>query len=132
MTARPGAYSQMRIPDLAAGACVGMDPHLFDTELHREPTSAAKRACRRCPVRADCRDWATREGEVGMVWGGQARPGRWTATDPHLRTAVLERAGRGWSTARIADDLDVPRTVVSALRGGRHRERAVRGHPGPR
>ncbi len=118
---RPDGY--LRVPDLTAGACVTMDPDLFDTDLHREPTQEALEACRRCTVRDACLEWATREGEVGMVWAGQDRPGAWTGTTPQLRIAVLERARQGWTTARIADDLEVPRTVVSALRSADTRRR---------
>jgi WhiB family redox-sensing transcriptional regulator len=59
------------------GACRGEDPALFFAPSHIERKeerdsreAGAKSICHRCPVRADCLDYAidTREGHG--VWGG--------------------------------------------------------------
>ncbi|MEU1595363.1 WhiB family transcriptional regulator [Streptomyces sp. NPDC005708] len=59
---------------LRHAACVGEDPELFfpvgSTGPYLVETAAAKRVCRRCPVMAECLDWALRTGQTAGVWGG--------------------------------------------------------------
>ncbi|MER6128021.1 WhiB family transcriptional regulator [Streptomyces sp. NPDC001795] len=59
---------------LRYAACVGEDPELFfpvgTTGPAIEETAAAKRVCRRCPVTAECLDWALNSGQTAGVWGG--------------------------------------------------------------
>lgn len=69
-------------PSLEGAACVGWAP-LFDADVHGESHAAraarhgrARRICRRCPVRNDCRDAADAMPYkllsgvwAGIVWG---------------------------------------------------------------
>jgi WhiB family redox-sensing transcriptional regulator len=63
-------------PVLAAAACKGEDPELFfgpfaefvTTRQQRE--AKAKAICARCPVRAECLEFALGTGEAYGVWGG--------------------------------------------------------------
>jgi len=52
----------------------GVDPELFfplgDFGLSARPAAAAMAICARCPVRAECLDWALRVGEPAGIWGG--------------------------------------------------------------
>jgi WhiB family transcriptional regulator, redox-sensing transcriptional regulator len=52
----------------------GVDAELFFPVSESGPAlreiAAAKAICARCPVAADCRDWALRSGEVAGIWGG--------------------------------------------------------------
>lgn len=58
------------------GACRGESPSLFFAPDHESPhqrrlrESAAKAICSRCPVRAACRAYAVRTGELYGIWGG--------------------------------------------------------------
>jgi len=63
--ARPGEVSAWH--ELAA--CSETDPDAFFPELG-EPTAAAKRVCRSCPVRAECLQYALDNHERFGVWGG--------------------------------------------------------------
>jgi WhiB family redox-sensing transcriptional regulator len=57
-------------------ACLGADPELF----HSSPSdragggtrreARAKAVCARCPVRAECLDWATSRDIREGIWGG--------------------------------------------------------------
>ncbi|MEU4211761.1 WhiB family transcriptional regulator [Streptomyces sp. NPDC026206] len=55
-------------------ACTREDPELFFPVGTVGPAAQqqedAKQVCRRCPVRAQCLDWALRTGENCGVWGG--------------------------------------------------------------
>jgi WhiB family redox-sensing transcriptional regulator len=51
------------------GACRGADPSLFFPE-QGESVKEAKAVCARCPVRADCLDYAMENHEVVGIWGG--------------------------------------------------------------
>lgn len=65
----------------ADAACRGVDPEVFfpvaagGTALAEE-VAAAKAICARCPVSAECLEWAVEVGEAYGVWGG---------TTPHER-----------------------------------------------
>ena len=51
------------------GACRGADPNLFFPE-RGESVKEAKAVCARCPVRAECLEYALEQpGEIG-IWGG--------------------------------------------------------------
>lgn len=45
------------------------DPDLF-YQLDRDSIEAAKAVCARCPLIAQCRDWALATEEPHGVWGG--------------------------------------------------------------
>ena len=51
------------------GACRGADPNLFFPE-RGESVKEAKAVCERCPVRAECLDYAMENHEVVGIWGG--------------------------------------------------------------
>jgi WhiB family redox-sensing transcriptional regulator len=63
-------------------ACVGEDPELFFPVGSTGP-AAAKRVCHRCPVIAECLDWALNSGQTAGVWGG---------TDERERAELLRAA----------------------------------------
>jgi WhiB family transcriptional regulator, redox-sensing transcriptional regulator len=73
------------------GACrePGTDPDLFFPVSDSGPAAgqiaAAKAICSRCPVAAECRDWALAAGEPAGIWGG---------TTPEERR-LLRRSRRG-------------------------------------
>lgn len=65
--------------------CVDADPDtFFGGKGH--PVGPAKAICSRCPVKAECLDWAIQQGEQYGVWGG---------TSPRERLLLLRRSGRG-------------------------------------
>ncbi len=68
-------------------ACRREDPELFFPVGTGVPaqvqTEEAKGVCRRCPVVAECLDWAMAMGQDSGVWG---------ATDPDERRALSARA----------------------------------------
>lgn len=74
--------------------CLQVDPDLFfpDSGQSAEP---AKRICRRCPVRAECLEYALRHGERFGVWGGLSERQR------RMLAATDRGAGR---TEDIDDD----------------------------
>jgi WhiB family transcriptional regulator, redox-sensing transcriptional regulator len=49
--------------------CAETDPDAFFPEKG-EPTTAARRVCMACEVRAECLDYALRTGQQFGVWGG--------------------------------------------------------------
>ncbi|MEU7133715.1 WhiB family transcriptional regulator [Streptomyces sp. NPDC046261] len=59
---------------LRYAACTREDPDLFFPVGTVGPAARqqedAKKVCRRCPVRAQCLDYALRTGENSGVWGG--------------------------------------------------------------
>ena len=55
------------------GACRDEDPELFFPAGSRGPRSqieAAKQVCCRCPVRAQCLEYALGSGQPDGIWGG--------------------------------------------------------------
>lgn len=54
---------------MSRAACKGAPGEQFDATTIEE-AQAALAYCQRCPVRADCADYAARHGETG-VWGGK-------------------------------------------------------------
>jgi WhiB family transcriptional regulator, redox-sensing transcriptional regulator len=52
-------------------ACRGEDPELFfPTRCEVEKVQAAKAVCARCPVRAECLEYALAVNEQNGIWGG--------------------------------------------------------------
>lgn len=62
--------------DFADGsqACLE-DPFVFDLPLYADEyeTEAARRVCRRCPLRVECLAWAVDVDEPSGVWGGRTQ-----------------------------------------------------------
>ena len=56
------------LPDLSAGACIGVDTEMFFSDSTSK-TARAKAICSQCPVRDLCLDWAIQNAEFG-VFGG--------------------------------------------------------------
>lgn len=56
-------------------ACLNMDTDLFYPDKGRS-TRMAKAVCRRCPVTAQCLEWALEHNERFGVWGGLSEPER--------------------------------------------------------
>jgi WhiB family redox-sensing transcriptional regulator len=58
----------------ARGACISADPDLFfpvsTAGLSRRQEARAKAVCARCPVRADCLQFALDSAQPYGVWGG--------------------------------------------------------------
>ncbi|MGW3646841.1 WhiB family transcriptional regulator [Streptomyces sp. NPDC000878] len=59
---------------LRQAACAGEDPELFFPVGTAGPAlrdiATAKRVCARCPVAAQCLEWALRSGQTSGIWGG--------------------------------------------------------------
>lgn len=55
-------------------ACLGSNPEVFFTKKSgngaRKEIAKAASICARCPVRQDCRDYATALPATSGVWGG--------------------------------------------------------------
>ncbi|MGH9154118.1 MAG: WhiB family transcriptional regulator [Acidimicrobiales bacterium] len=78
-------------------ACAGLGELFFAPSLDEAAAGAwspepAKAVCARCPVAADCREWAIRTRQSDGVWGGLA--------EVELRR--LQRRPRGKSPAARA------------------------------
>jgi WhiB family redox-sensing transcriptional regulator len=78
-------------------ACAGLGELFFAPSLDEAAARAwspepAKAVCARCPVAADCREWATRTRQSDGVWGG--------LDEDELRR--LHRRSRGKSLAARA------------------------------
>lgn len=56
-------------PWIADGLCAQTDPEIFHPDKGGS-TREAKAVCARCPVLAECRDWAISSGQRFGVWGG--------------------------------------------------------------
>lgn len=50
------------------GSCRGVTTNIFFPEPYEVPSQAARRLCRRCPVKQECLQYALDHGEVG-IWG---------------------------------------------------------------
>jgi WhiB family transcriptional regulator, redox-sensing transcriptional regulator len=62
-------------PWLFDGLCTQVDTDLFFPEKGGS-TREAKAVCRRCPVLAECRDWAVATDQPHGIWGGLTRAER--------------------------------------------------------
>jgi len=64
----------------AQGACKHSDPDLFFPVASRGPAlrqlARAKQVCERCPVRAQCLEYALQSGQSFGVWGGASEEER--------------------------------------------------------
>lgn len=74
---------------LNRAACVHEDPELFFPVGTAGPAvqdaEAAKEVCHRCPVVAECLDWAVTTEQTTGVWGG---------TSEHERARLIRAARR--------------------------------------
>lgn len=66
-----GTLTDIDLPgEWAAGAlCAQTDPEAFFPEKG-SPNKSAKRICGRCPVTAECLEYALRHDERFGIWGG--------------------------------------------------------------
>jgi WhiB family redox-sensing transcriptional regulator len=62
-------------PDWSAGLCAQTDPDLFFPEKGAS-SAAAISICRRCPIRAECLEFAIDEPGFHGVWGGTTQKQR--------------------------------------------------------
>jgi hypothetical protein len=53
-----------------------MDPDLWYPTAGQTPAEEAVAACRRCPVREDCLEWALANRERFGIWGGLSERAR--------------------------------------------------------
>lgn len=72
---------------MAQGACLGMDVNIFFPTERGRTNAEAQRTCAGCPVRLECRDWATERGEEHGVFGGE------TPKERHVRAGQIRAAG---------------------------------------
>jgi WhiB family redox-sensing transcriptional regulator len=77
----PAAPAFMTNPARACAA-PGINPDLFFPDRGDNPKPAQK-ICRKCPLRAECADWAIETGQAHGVWGG--------TTPPQRRLPILNR-----------------------------------------
>jgi WhiB family redox-sensing transcriptional regulator len=65
---------------LGNAACRDADPELFfpvsDIRAARAQVEAAKKVCRRCPVRGTCLSWALDHEQEAGIWGGMTEEER--------------------------------------------------------
>ena len=77
-------------------ACQAVDPDLFfpmsATNPARADLAAAKAVCARCPVQAECLQYALAAGPVQGVWGGMSEEERRLLRQRRAKARV--RAGR--------------------------------------
>jgi WhiB family redox-sensing transcriptional regulator len=59
----------------ARAACIGLGPDLFFPE-RGELTADARAVCARCPVSAECREYALSTAEKFGIWGGTSERAR--------------------------------------------------------
>lgn len=84
------------------GACRGEPDTLFYPH-YDSPSSTAKAIaiCERCPVRAECLEWALKHDELG-VWGGTSEATRRSLRRPRPRTKCI--SCNGVNVVSDADD----------------------------
>lgn len=72
--------------------CRDANPELFfavgdeKSAPAQKQIAKAKRICRRCPVSAQCLDWALETGQDDGVWGGKTAAERRTLKRQRTRT----------------------------------------------
>lgn len=106
MTAAPGAT---RLRHSIAGdpvrwheraACSGHDPELFygpegeRARVREARERRAKAVCARCPVDAECLDYALSTGQKGGIWGGMNGHQRAAALGPARAASDLATGGK--------------------------------------
>jgi WhiB family transcriptional regulator, redox-sensing transcriptional regulator len=109
------------------GLCAQTDPALFFPEGRAgaitSQTKQAKSICNRCPVTAECLEWALTTGERNGVWGGvseaqlrrQTRSGgkrSGVARCVEAQPFIEQRVAEGASHRQIAEELGVAHTAV--------------------
>ena len=62
-------------------ACLDADPELFFPNSNHDTTAVALAYCNRCPVVAECREFARSNAREG-IWGGE------NLSDPQLRKGL--------------------------------------------
>lgn len=93
---RRGSGAAVKAPSSGRAACrePGIDADLFfpvgDSGPAVRQAAAAKAVCARCPVVAQCRDWALASAEPDGIWGGMTAAERRIARRSLL---VLSAAG---------------------------------------
>jgi WhiB family transcriptional regulator, redox-sensing transcriptional regulator len=88
--ARPGAPTSLAVPGRWAerASCAQTDPDAwFPGKGRRELTQLAKRICARCPVRAQCLEYALSGADT---WGGIAT-GIWGGATPQERDQLRQQ-----------------------------------------
>ncbi|MGI9006010.1 MAG: WhiB family transcriptional regulator [Streptosporangiaceae bacterium] len=81
-------------------ACLTADPELFFPLSSMGPSleqlTEAKKVCGRCPVRAECLDFALSTRQVHGVWGGMSEQERLlrVAAQSQVRRPAMAGAGR--------------------------------------
>jgi WhiB family redox-sensing transcriptional regulator len=89
--ARPGAAgTALAVPGrwAARALCTQADPDAwFPDKGQRELTQLAKRICARCPVRAQCQEYALSGADI---WGGIAT-GIWGGATPQERDQLRQQ-----------------------------------------
>jgi WhiB family transcriptional regulator, redox-sensing transcriptional regulator len=101
VTARPGATEPkplpagLALPDLPGAVCKGEAPDPWFPSTGKSP-AAGKAACRACPARTECLEWALANGEQLGTRGG---------TTPDERKEILRQrrqaAGQGAAPSRL-------------------------------
>lgn len=103
--------------------CRQVDPELWFPEKGANGADA-KRVCQRCPVRADCLEFALTTGQNDGIWAGhnerdlrKLRSAR-GLTRPVQRISadrVCALAAEGWSYLQIAEEVGCHRTSVEKI-----------------
>ncbi|MFI7382740.1 WhiB family transcriptional regulator [Streptomyces sp. NPDC049813] len=82
---------------LERAACVGEDPELFFPVGSTGPAlldvHEAKTVCHRCPVIAECLEYALETGQTTGVWGGTSETERTPLLKAHRRARRRALAG---------------------------------------
>ena len=80
---------------LDRAACRRSDPELFfpvtDIRAARAQVEAAKKVCRRCPVKGTCLSWAMDSGPEAGIWGGTTEEERRQLRHLHRRRRGIPR-----------------------------------------
>jgi len=103
-------------------ACRGADPDLFFPQ-QGESADPARRVCARCPVRAQCLEYALANAIWHGVWGGLAERERRELRTRRLRAARRDRdraiaAAAGHPTEAVGRAADVSGKPVRRVLAG--------------
>jgi WhiB family redox-sensing transcriptional regulator len=97
VTGRPGTPGPtplpagLALPDLPGAVCKG-NPAPWFPATGKSP-AAGKAACRACPARPGCLEWALAKGELAGTWGG---------TTPDERKEILRQRRRDARQGEVA------------------------------
>ncbi len=114
---------------MSEGICAQTDPDAFFLERGGNPRPA-KAVCARCPVTAECLQYAIDNDEPFGIWGGKSERERRglrergpmpkhfqpPKRDPILEAEVLVLLGQGLSVTRVAELADVSVRTVGRIR----------------